>query len=717
MDSQVRRLSPESAFASAARIVNGVRNSGRVGTIHLLPHQVEAVDRIVSAIETHGGALLCDAVGMGKTFSAAAVMGRHQTCAVIAPAGLRSMWTAALARCGLEVPVHSLEKFSRTSFGISGAELIVIDEAHHLRNPLTIRFKRVAEFVQDSRVLLLTATPVHNRARDLAALLSLFLGHRASTLAPSDLAQCVIRRRQSALRLPKRIQHAPATPPLAEGFCDVIVGLPPPVPPRDGDMCDVLVQLTLLRQWASSDAALRDGLNRRRRRAQAMIAALEAGTFPTRKELSSWITGEDVQLGFAGFLAEPGGDAALLHTVRKHESAISNLLARMNSESPADEWRAVYLQSLRRTHPDRKIVAFTQFASTAKALFRMMRRDPGVALITAAGCEIASGRIVRTDVISRFAPIASGVAPPPRREEISLLITTDLCSEGLNLQDASVLLHLDVPWTPARIEQRIGRIARTGSAHRDVHIYSFSVPRIAEEILGMERRLREKGILSSELVGEEEHSAAGTPPSAADATQKIRDFLATLDRSPDEVPGLLFPHYTAVECDRDCFVCIVETCVSNRILSGDQASITDDPRLTLDTLTRLTHRSVTIDPCAVTIVEARIMAWLKQRSLQEELNIGLTRTRRIIARRIARTALRVPIHARSAIGTLADDARHRLAAGLSIGAELRLSTVPESTQNDDDLLRDVASLKNKTGPANGSGSKVLVLLLGRRSVG
>ena len=46
---------------------------------------------------------------------------------------------------------------------------------------------------------------------------------------------------------------------------------------------------------------------------------------------------------------------------------------------------------------------------------------------------------------------------------VDLLIATDLLSEGLNLQDASVVVHLDLPWTAARLTQRIGRVWRVGA--------------------------------------------------------------------------------------------------------------------------------------------------------------------------------------------------------------------------------------------------------------
>ena len=72
------------------------------------------------------------------------------------------------------------------------------------------------------------------------------------------------------------------------------------------------------------------------------------------------------------------------------------------------------------------------------------------------------------------------------------MITTDLLSEGVNLQGASVIVHLDVPWTPAGLEQRVGRAARMGSRHACVHVHGIAPPAAAERLLTLERRLARK---------------------------------------------------------------------------------------------------------------------------------------------------------------------------------------------------------------------------------
>ena len=77
-------------------------------------------------------------------------------------------------------------------------------------------------------------------------------------------------------------------------------------------------------------------------------------------------------------------------------------------------------------------------------------------------------------------------------DHIDLLLTTDLLSEGVDLQDASVVVHLDVPWTPARLAQRVGRVARLGSAHSRVSVHGLAPPADVAAWLRIADRLRAK---------------------------------------------------------------------------------------------------------------------------------------------------------------------------------------------------------------------------------
>lgn len=77
-------------------------------------------------------------------------------------------------------------------------------------------------------------------------------------------------------------------------------------------------------------------------------------------------------------------------------------------------------------------------------------------------------------------------------ERVRLLLTTDLLAEGVNLQDAGVVVHLDQPWTPTAIAQREGRITRIGSLHTEVHAYTLRPPGGGAALLAIASRLRRK---------------------------------------------------------------------------------------------------------------------------------------------------------------------------------------------------------------------------------
>ncbi|HMJ19788.1 MAG TPA: hypothetical protein VK478_15495, partial [Gemmatimonadaceae bacterium] len=143
MDGALRLASAETVRARIAEVVLGAeRPCGQLGAIRLKPHQQSAVARIEEALEEFGGALLCDDVGMGKTFVATAVARGYSRILVVAPAALASMWRGALATTCTSADFVTFERLSRTSeipTARKNYDLVIIDEAHHARNPATRR--------------------------------------------------------------------------------------------------------------------------------------------------------------------------------------------------------------------------------------------------------------------------------------------------------------------------------------------------------------------------------------------------------------------------------------------------------------------------------------------------------------------------------------------------------------------------------------------------
>lgn len=499
-----------------------------LGDITLLAHQRSAVARLQRTLPRYGGALLADDVGLGKTYVALAIARNYGSVSVIAPAALRGTWREAIARAGTEVAhvrLHSLQAFSRRAPAPATdspdarrplARLVIIDEAHHLRNPATRRYAAVADWCRGAHVLLLSATPVHNHERDLDHLLALFLGRAVHGLDAADRLRLVVRRRveDADLDVPApRVHVLPSRRiPDVPDVTRAIVALPAPLPTRDGQAASALIALGLLRAWCSSAGACAALVQRRRLRTEALANAFAEGRWPTRRELRSWSVGDDaVQLGFSALLVadavapahatEPrahprswrGSLTDARSALRRHADALDRLWRRVREVAESsDRARVDAVRAVRTEWRGHTVLAFTQFAGTVHALGRLMRWDDGVATLTARGGRVAGGPLSRAELLARVAPHAHGRAEPPPHERIRLLVTTDLLAEGVNLQDASVVIHLDQPWTPAALAQREGRVARLGSRHRDVYVCTIEPPGGAADMLAIAERLRRK---------------------------------------------------------------------------------------------------------------------------------------------------------------------------------------------------------------------------------
>lgn len=495
-------VTPAAARALLARATLGLDPrpaDAQVGPLQLRPHQRHAAARLRYALRHYGIALLADDVGLGKTAVALALLRDTPDAVVVVPAALRSHWTAALNGADLALPVLTAESLGRAlpAAARPAPRFVVVDEAHHFRNPRARRWRALAALAADARLLLLSATPVHNRPDDLAALLALALGARARTLDAPTLARLVVRRAAAHIR-PQRTPAAPARPEVAPtvwlalddapDVLDAVRSLPPAVAPRDGTAQPDLDRYTLVRLWASSDAALRAGLRRRRARALSLADALAARHHPTRADLAALTRGigadpTALQLSLLAPHATPAAsdpdpnerNAEALVALAAYAAALERALAAAQ-HAPNDAARATHLRAIRARHATDRVVAFSHSADTVRALYRALAPDGRVAMLTAAGGRIASGPIPHADVLARFAPLGQSRPEPASIERISLLLTTDVLSEGLDLRDAAAVVHLDLPWTPARLAQRTGRAVRPGSPHALVHVYAFRPP-------------------------------------------------------------------------------------------------------------------------------------------------------------------------------------------------------------------------------------------------
>ena len=138
-----------------------------------------------------------------------------------------------------------------------------------------------------------------------------------------------------------------------------------------------------------------------------------------------------------------------------------------------------------------KVIVFTYYRDTARYLFRELAGDRGGEFRRRAGdpnirrMDGGASPKDRVRLIQRFAPHSNNRPDlAGSDQEIDILVSTDVLSEGQNLQDCGVLVNYDLHWNPTRMVQRAGRIDRIGSRHPLLWVYNM----FPEE--GLEKLLR-----------------------------------------------------------------------------------------------------------------------------------------------------------------------------------------------------------------------------------
>lgn len=707
----------------------------RQGNVVLRPHQRAAAARLADIVKHSGGALLAEPVGVGKTYTALAVAGAvGGDVAIVVPASLRAMWRQALEACEMTATVVTHEALSRGARPAGQAAVVVIDEAHRFRVATTRRYGLVADLCRTAKVLLVSATPVQNRRDDLAALLALFLGRQAFRLTDEQLAAYVVRGLSDVdHELPRLIGPIGVTIAPVDDCLDELLRLPSPVPAKDESLPGALLTIGLLHQWSSSRAALVAALKRRRARALAMLSAIEAGARPTRAELSAWTYASDaLQLAFPALVvADKESTASDLDELRDsldaHHRATGDLLRSIERSPNPDDGRAAWLNQLCDAHPQERIIAFCHYEETVRALWARLARRSGVASLTAKGARVAGGAVTRDVVLRQFTPDASRPAVAAA-ERIQLLLTTDLLSEGLNLQEASVVVHLDYPWNPARLDQRVGRIRRIGSRHESVTVYALAPPAPVERLLQLEKRLSAKLRVASRTIGVAGHilPAWSCLPVAerglANSDGELRRHLAAwLEDAAPAAEVAAPPMVAATRCATDGFIALAVGESAPVLMTNLGGEVSSAPQRLLDAA-RLAS-DVEVAPNLENAAAARdaVESWLANRRASASIDFSAaasSRTRRLALRRVAHALSRAPRHRRTTLAPLAAAARAVATAPLPEGAERVFDTLVAADLSDEAWLRSVAAfgeLNTRPPTHNASeGATVAAIILFQR---
>lgn len=474
--------------------------------------------------------LLADDVGLGKTISAGLIaselMARNRVrkLLIVAPKLLGPQWKDELATKfdisaefvtgsglikadpkdagAIITTYHSarehLEKIPEDRF-----DMLVLDEAHKLRNlygvdptPKVAKvFRKALEKRRFRFVLMLTATPIQNRLWDLYSLVDLLTvarGHENPFGSEGMFARRFIADNRETARALK--------PEAREEFRKIVYGYMSRVRRGDAhlDFPERKIQLhkvTPTSQELALIETIAEPIQKLNRLAQiSILQALTSSPHALMAQLNTMASRGTIPAELAAAVRDivtPMKSSAKLE-------GLSQLVSHLRQQNPTG-WRMVVFTQRRETQ------------TTIEAHLSAMGLKVGI-------INGSSGHR-NQDTIERFR------ADPP---EIRVIVSTEAGSEGVNLQVANVLINFDLPWNPMIVEQRIGRVQRLGSTHKNVVVYNVMLAGTFEEyIVG---RLMTKLQMASDAIGDIESllEASGVGAEADDGAgfdEKIRELV------------------------------------------------------------------------------------------------------------------------------------------------------------------------------------------------
>ena len=462
----------------AADTPPGALKCARLARIDLLPHQLEPALAFVRGLGSR--VLLADDVGLGKTIQAGLIvselraLGAAERVLVMTPAGLRDQWVHELSeRFNIEaavldvhalrrsiatlpvglnpwqtvpIAIASIDYIKRTEvLAATGAcrwDVVIVDEAHGVAGD-SDRHEAVAALArQAAYVVLMTATPHSGDHRAFASLCDI----RAR---PSDRL-LMFRRSRQTLRLStaRRIHrlhvqmsrdearmHA-----LLTGFSRAIRQQHDQPHSRH----DYWLALSVRHKRALSSArSLQQSVDRR-------LATLASARAPKVSQLPLPL--DDLAGELTSADDAPGWSPLLSLEDAAHERDLLGALADAAARAAQDETKIAALARLLRRVGEPAIV-FTEY------------RDTLLHVQASLGTPSATlhGGMTREERLAAIKQFTSGGC--------RLLLATDAAGEGLNLQrTCRLVINLELPWNPMRLEQRIGRVDRIGQG-RSVHVF------------------------------------------------------------------------------------------------------------------------------------------------------------------------------------------------------------------------------------------------------
>jgi superfamily II DNA or RNA helicase len=229
-------------------------------------------------------------------------------------------------------------------------------------------------------------------------------------------------------------------------------------------------------------------------------------------------------------------DLRRLHDALEHDiEALSAIWERVKAISSSDDVKLATLKDLLAGElRGQRVLIFTYYKDTARYLYSQLGNpdNPDAASFQRRLGNIHIRRMdsgadakERVRMVRAFAPRANRAADIAGTDkEIDILISTDVLSEGQNLQDCGYLINYDLHWNPTRMVQRAGRIDRIGTDFDTLWIYNMFPDEGLERLLRLVESLSEKiaaidatGFLDASILGETVH------PRNFNTLKRIRD--------------------------------------------------------------------------------------------------------------------------------------------------------------------------------------------------
>jgi len=418
----------------------------------------------------HGRALLADEVGLGKTIEALMVLkeyiqrGMVKSALILTPTPLVSQWKEELkVKFGLNFPSTDdpgsrnqsfwKEDFILASINLAKSkknfpivtqreyDMVIVDEAHHLKNRNTLNWKLI-NTLKKRFLLLLTATPVENNLMELYNIVTLLKPGQLKT-ASAFRKEFMTRGDPTDPRNHNRLKGLLGQVMVrnTRAFAKI------DIPPRFAQTIRVSSDSLEIELYQKITALIKDigGTNGSYHKLLLKNLLAEAGSSPSA-----------VGLSLSRIFARR--DMLLEH--RKMLYDINNLCSSIHTTS-----KDRLLFKLIRSYPG-KMILFVKYHGTL---------DHVSEFLTGKGIShsLFHGRMDNSrkdEQIQSF------------KEDRDILLTTEIGGEGRNLQFCHQMLNYDLPWNPMKIEQRIGRIHRIGQ-EQEVMIYNLCAAGSVEDYI------------------------------------------------------------------------------------------------------------------------------------------------------------------------------------------------------------------------------------------